>query len=615
VCKKILIKAKQFIIEKCFLKAGDFSLEYVLLFIPVLVADIIYLFIVQEKHEFIFPDTVTLVFMAEKIIFDVLLISGITITLLKFFKRKIVPVIFYSFCIFIQLLDTGLYYFSNTIFEYHFIALIDWNAFEDLIGSLVLILITVFATVVIWTVFSINRISKKAVPFSVVAAFFVFSAIIGLCNFPAGINKLIHGRLEPKTLEWNIRNEIKSQLDYISKNSLINFLEEILRRNINYTVTDRIDEYYSVIQKYNLPVGAREYEKLNLESFDKIILFTTESLSLEFLKKYNRKMPVDLAPFYSSDEMSRHFFSNFRTSGSPTLQGLTVLFNSHPNFDLLLAGNYHNSLPRILKKDGYETIFLRSATKYFASENIHFKNYGFDTIIGSEDFAEIPGMDKYIYRWGVMDIFLYEKLFDLVRERKDGKYFITVLNVDTHPPYGRREFKDIKMPALPGELKKMNRQAARYLKNIYYHDHYIENFVDKLKKEGLFTNNVLLVFTADHACQPNSIIKKIPGYKAETLARTVLTFLTTQEIPQTKTDVLSSQMDLAPTILHLLDKPIPMGYWGDSLFSYRKRPYNIGVTKNKLQLEFSEEKYVIDLLSPTDETQDIVDFYNTIIKN
>lgn len=613
--KKVLSLTKKLVLKTWYSAANDFSFRYFLLFIPVFFADIIFLYVVQDKHEFIFPDTVTMAFMLEKILFDVFFITGATLALLKSSKTKVFPVIFYSFYIFIQFLDIGLYHFSNTIFEYHFLSLVDWNAFNDLLGPLIWGLITAFAVIVIWNIFSLYKVAKKRVSWATVTVFLILSAVIGLSKIPAGFDILIHGKLKPRSLEWNIRREIKTQLEYVSKNSFINFLDEIMRRNTDYVVTDNIEPYKDVIERYKLPIGKREYEDLDLEKYNKIILFTTESLSLEFLKKYNTEMPVDLAPFYSSDEMGRYFFSDFRTSGSPTLQGLTVAFNSHPNFDLLLSGNYQNSLPKILKSDGYETIFLRSATKYFASENIHFKNYGFDTVIGSEDFREIPGMEKYIYRWGVMDIFLYEKLFDMVRERRNGKYFITVLNVDTHPPYGRRIFKDVAMPKLPDGMKKLNHQAARYLKNIYYHDQYMKNFVEKLKDEGLFTDDVLLVFTADHACQPNSIVKKIKGYESKTLAKIVLTFLTTQSLPEVNNEITSSQMDIAPTILHLLDKPIPRGYWGDSLFSAEKKSYYIGVIKNKLYLEYPGRKHMINIKKPAGKTKDIIDLYNTIIKD
>jgi len=306
---------------------------------------------------------------------------------------------------------------------------------------------------------------------------------------------------------------------------------------------------------------------------------------------------------------------NYFTSGTPTLQGLTATFNSHPNTDLILSGYYDNSLPGILKKVGYKTIFLRSASKYFADENIVFQHFKFDEIVAREYFQHYPEKyGKYIYDWGVSDRILYNKLEDILNDYRNEKIFIVVLGIDTHPPEGRIEYgyRHLYYPFIPKEFNNFG-SARKWMISVRNHDYDLGAFYNKMKLTNQIDESTLFIFTADHACPYNSVVQNIKGHPKTNSGRIPLVFKTAQNFLKLIENILSSQLDLAPTILHLLNLPIPQGYWGESLFSKKKIPLAIGSESRDITIFTQEDKYKISTKDTGRKNKNLIELYNTVI--
>ena len=325
-----------------------------------------------------------------------------------------------------------------------------------------------------------------------------------------------------------------------------------------------------VLKGWQLHLGHRQYKPLGLQPFDHIIVFSTESLSLDFLSPYNTNLPPELTPFYASPAMTSRMFVNYQCIALPTQQGLAVTYNSHPNADGLLAeGNFETSLVRLLNAHGYTTYFLMSSPDTFLNDNAIFKQMGFQHVFGSQTWLKDPRFAPFVNDRGLMDRELFKIAVDLLDQNRDKKIFIDVMSGDTHSPYPREDYGSLQYPPTPDSVARVTTdpQARAILTDVFRHDYDIGRAVQEIQNRNLLTTNTLVVLTADHNFPHGEALDRIPGYPKSYLSRIPLVFLSGQPLPPAD-DLrqLRSQLDFAPSIVHLLGWPVPEGWWGESLF-------------------------------------------------
>lgn len=601
-----------------------FKLSPWLLIIPLLVLELTYFGIIQYKHDFAVADHILISGLLQKLSFDILVYLS-SVMLLKFIFRINFPAVTFMI-IYLYLIgqDMTVYFFGNTLFEDHFLNLISWYSIAGFVNiySVLMLLVFIIAS---YGAYRLFRKTSKNFRFADIFRYALFAACIIFIN-PTEIfikkSEEHSGKFkgnEDKNVHYILRCK-NQQIRYASQNNLINFIEEVFlsKGGSRYKIIESADSIKKAVDKYNLPLGKRAYKKLDVKPFNKIIWFASESISLDFFKRYNDKIPVDTeAGFYESDKMYDLMMKNYYTAASPTLQGITSTLSSHPNYDMILAGYHQNALPNILKQLGYETIFLRSASKYYAGENIIFQKFGFKQIIAREYFSQFPENDEYIYDWGVSDRIMLSKLVDLLEEYKDKKLFVVVLGIDTHPPHGRAEygFRTTKYPDTPSGYSAF-KGASRWMKSVYNHDHDLSLTMKRIKDKGLYTDDTLFIATADHSCPYNNVVKDIPGVKNNNLGRTPLAFISNADLPDLDKEILSGQLDLAPSILHLLGQDIPEGYWGESLFSDLKRPQFIGYNRGLIEYRTEKQKLRFRRKSKSGKHKDFINaFYSIMLHN
>ena len=268
-------------------------------------------------------------------------------------------------------------------------------------------------------------------------------------------------------------------------------------------------------------------------------------------------------------------------------------------------------MPKILKKNGFKPVFIRSASKFFANENLVFQNMGFSEIIGREDFFADENLKQYIYGWGLEDRILYEQVFEYIKKNRNRKLFVSILGTDTHPPYGQIHYKHLKYPPTPATSVKGN--ANLWLKAVDRMDFDIAGFIEKLDKEGLFDESTLIVVSADHSCPLNNVTAKIPGHPRNNLAKIPLIFLSKRPLPEADFSTRASQIDIAPTILHLLGIEKPAGWWGKSLFAEKREGKALGFDKNFIYFSSGSDTKTINAEKPKDpEEEDFLNIFRTV---
>lgn len=369
---------------------------------------------------------------------------------------------------------------------------------------------------------------------------------------------------------FSLRQVAENPLVILGRATIINRLQPLQPRPAG-----ELSAMSEVMKAWGLPLGPRQYAPLGLKSFDHIIMFGTESLSLDFLSPYNTNLPPELTPFYGSSAMTNRMFVNYQCIALPTQRGLAVTYNSHPNVDGLLAGtSFETSLVKLLNAHGYATYFLMSSPDTFLNDNDVFKEMGFQHVFGSQTWMKDPRFAPFVNDRGLMDRVLFKIAVDLLDQNRDEKIFIDVMSGDTHSPYPREYYGSLPYPPTPASVMRMTSdpQARTILTDIFRHDYDVGRAVQEIQERNLLTTNTLVILTADHNFPRGAALDRIPGYPKSPLSRIPLVFLSGQPLP-TPGDLqqLHSQLDFAPSIAHLLGWPIPDGWWGESLFAPRQK--------------------------------------------
>lgn len=588
----------------------------------VVVLNLVFLSIVTVKNEFDLADPFVLSSFAVKVVFDLALMFLIVNALRGLLRSAWPSAVFMAFYVLLSLANIFLYHFGNTMLERHHFALITPYSVTAYIPGwgFLIIFFGVAASIVLFGLL-IRRFRSGSV---IRESVFLLVLLFGLVAYN---RQGFFSRTDDEKLDRVIMGFRNAQVYYACRNQFLSLVKDVTfpalgsrmkalaprtesfvddydLTSSRFKVISDLEPHRKAISTFNVPIGQEDSLPSGLKPFSRIILVVAESMSLDALSCFNPQIKAEYATrFFCRPDIVSMTFSNVFTTGSPTLQGLTVIFNGHPNFMIQEQTGHPGSFPKLLGDNGFQSVFIRSASKYFANENLVFRNMGFDTIIGREDFFEDESLRKYIYGWGLEDRILYRKAVEYIDRHRDEKLFVTVFGTDTHPPYGQIHFKHLKYPSRPGLRGSVPADTYDWLRAVDAMDHDIDLFIRELDGKGLFDEGTLIVVMADHSCPVNNVTAKIPGHPRTNLARVPVIFLTRQPLPPADFGTLGSQVDIAPTIFHLAGLKGSDGWWGDSLFDPDRKPWSIGFDKGFVSMSDDGRDVLINVDKPADDSQ------------
>jgi phosphoglycerol transferase MdoB-like AlkP superfamily enzyme len=292
----------------------------------------------------------------------------------------------------------------------------------------------------------------------------------------------------------------------------------------------------------------------------KIVLITAESVNNSMLSRYNGKIS-GATPFIDSLIGKYPHMDYFYPSGTFTLYGLNALLCGNTSTTRPMKDGNYECLPNLMKKAGYFNEFIRGFSKYYVGENVFFKKIGYDAITAMEEFdKKYPGFKNErpdLYKtWGFSDNYPFDEIIERLKKKKNEKLFLTALTVDTHAGSARCYRK---------KTKDDSKNNALFSLGCF--DEVLADFFKKLESNGLFDDDILIILTADHIYPAYA---GIPGdnasdafyVKPDTIP---LVFISKKPIHLMAKS--GSQVDLASTLLDLLNIKEPDYYMGKSLIS------------------------------------------------
>jgi phosphoglycerol transferase MdoB-like AlkP superfamily enzyme len=295
-------------------------------------------------------------------------------------------------------------------------------------------------------------------------------------------------------------------------------------------------------------------EPINIESNPpvklNVILIFLESWNAAFMQSYNPNEPLNITPNF--DVFREKALSSDLTlaGGHRTVEGVFSAMCSFQNplgtsiAKSQLLNLPYSCLPEMLSQQGYATSFIQGSYRDTGSVGSFAQRLGFQESLGK---VELPKGKIPHNVWGLQDDDLYETVLNKA-ELQQQPFFYAINTTSTH---------DTVIPPLSTPLLDAKTNEEKHKNVMHYADEAFGRFLNRFNNSPL-AENTILVAMADHTAQVHSNYLHeymIPlAIKAPGMGKKHIPFATTQR-------------DLAPTLLEMLQLPPSSSFAGKSLIS------------------------------------------------
>ncbi len=390
------------------------------------------------------------------------------------------------FCLFIPLLDTGLYSvwgskINNKAFSYMAYPSEAFTALKSgpyILFFTVLLLLSAISFFIYKRFFRIHLSEKIRIPFKIIfPPLIVFALIIGMRG---GF------QMYPINKSWVYFSKYPV-LNNAALNGFWNFMELAVspietQNPYHYFTDEKAQTLVNQIQK--TPTDSTQY--ILTTTRPNIVLILMESVSAECLTRLGGQPGI--MPHLDSLCKQSLLFSNFYASGFRTEQGLISLlcgFPAQPRTTILRKfGKFDKlpNLPKTLGNNGYSENYYYSGNLQFANTDAFLRFSGFERIFDKTNYTWIKKTD-----WGAYD----DELFacHLSQSAQDAQPFFTIIMTSTN-----HEAFDADVP----KIFPANTTADAYKNTAHYTDACIHNYLQQAATQPWYANT-LFIITADHA--------------------------------------------------------------------------------------------------------------------
>jgi len=307
----------------------------------------------------------------------------------------------------------------------------------------------------------------------------------------------------------------------------------------------------------NANYGAPDPEKFGVAEGRNIIAISLESLQ-EFV--INEEMDGhEITPFLNelTTDSDTFYFSDFyhQTGLGKTSDSEFVFENSlYPRNGSAVffthSGNTYDSMAGRLGEYGYFTNVMHANNSSFWNRDIMYDALGIEKFYDLESYEVGEGQ---AVNWGMKDIPFFEQSVDLMTEMPQP-FYSRLITLTNHFPFDLDE-EDMYIPEYTSNSRTLN----KYFQTVRYMDEAVKILFEDLKDKGLYDNSIIIMYGDHYGISENHnkamgmyLDKEITAYDNAKLQRVPL-YIHIPGYGEGETmDEVSGQLDLRPTILHLM---------------------------------------------------------------
>lgn len=213
-----------------------------------------------------------------------------------------------------------------------------------------------------------------------------------------------------------------------------------------------------------------------------VVILILESFGNEIIERGQ-------TPFLDSLIKKSYYFKNGFANGKVSIDAVPSIISSIPslmNNSYILSSyslNETNSLPQILKKEGYTTSFFHGAFNGSQNFEEYCKTAGFDRYYGKDQYE---GPESFDGKWGVFDEDFLQFYASKLSSFKQP-FLSSLFTISSHNPY-----------TIPKKyMGKFPKGNSAIQESIAYTDYSLMKFFENAKKQRWY-KNTLFVISADH---------------------------------------------------------------------------------------------------------------------
>ena len=357
-----------------------------------------------------------------------------------------------------------------------------------------------------------------------------------------------------------------------------------------------------------------------------VVIFVFESVPAEYIEAYDGAYPV-------TSELNKHLkhsavFKNIYAHAPASNKSLvSIMLSIYPWISYRSVTNEYPgikfpSLSGELKGAGYRTAFFHSGDNRFQRGDEFLSHRQFDK---REDYQNLPceretfkGTKKGTFMDGFDDECMVDSFNRWIGEKSEQPFFAVLWTMMTHYPY-----------FVAGEeidFGVNDEKFNRYLNALHHGDKVLGKLLHMLEKLNL-KESTLVVVVGDHGeafGRHNQTIHASNIYEENLHVPLIL--INQSLFKGEEYTTVGGLVDLAPTIMNILDLPSPAEWQGRSLFSNNRSgrvyffapwaDYLLGFREENLKLIYNATKNsneVYDLLVDPNETNNLANQFPRFI--
>ena len=436
-----------------------------------------------------------------------------------FLTASNIDYLIFSFYILISIIVIRLY-LNNIKFHFKF----QKNSFKSILKRVF------FAPLILAVFFYFIRGGMQSIPINISDAYFSKNIIIN--DLTVNSN-------------WNIIQSYLKSSRSINGNPYIKYSKKEYDLFVeNYISDSNITSLPTKILKDNQP---------------NIVFILLESWSADIIESLGGLKSI--TPNFNKLEEQGLLFSNFYSNGWKSEQAVSSIFSSFPVFpyiSIIKETDKARKLPSINKSlKNYNSSFIFGGQLSYGNIKGFLLNQKFDLVLDIDDFNYPRG------RLGIHDEFMFDE-FHLHLNKMKEPFFSTLFTLSSHSPYD-----------FPFKHKfSFNSRHDPYVNSVAYTDSCLGVFFQKIKNEKWY-NNTLFIIVSDHS-HSSPIHRRVAQKERFKIPMLWYGNVLHEKYKGFSNEILSSHIDITPTLLSQLNYKVDSKYFGNDIFKLNKKyvPYS-----------------------------------------
>lgn len=436
-----------------------------------------------------------------------------------FLTASNIDYLIFSFYILISIIVVR-FYFYNIKIHFKF----QKNTFKSIVKKIV------FAPLILGVFFYFIRGGLQSIPINISDAYFSKNIIVN--DLTVNSN-------------WNIIQSYFKSSRSINGNPY----KKYSKKDYDLFVENYVNDSTSKV----LPIKILKDEQPN------IVFILLESWSADIIESLGGLKSI--TPNFNKLEEQGLLFSNFYSNGWKSEQAVSSIFSSFPVFpyiSIIKETDKARKLPSINKSlKNYNSSFIFGGQLSYGNIKGFLLNQKFDLVLDIDDFDYPRG------RLGIHDEFMFDE-FHLHLNKMKEPFFSTLFTLSSHSPYD-----------FPFKHKfSFNSRHDPYVNSIAYTDSCLGVFFNKIKNEKWY-DNTLFIIVSDHS-HSTPINRRVAQKERFKIPMLWYGNVLHDKYKGVSNEILSSHIDITPTLLSQLNYKDDSKYFGNDIFKLNKKyvPYS-----------------------------------------